>query len=144
MPAGNGSPPPKLFLYWSKRLVTLILNIRIQRLYVLNYFSSLPRMWLELAAIESTFSTSPGVVALYRQHDKQMTSRSRARHGLYFLGALFDCDTKHNGLIDIEVMLSKIDYIYDFYGTAPGKAWRSHSTTRSDWLESLCKQFPMG
>lgn len=97
------------------------------------------RMWLELGANKTTFSTSPGVVALYRQHDKQMTSGSRARHGLYFLEALFDFAKNHPGSVASEVLQSKIDYINDFYGTAPSRAWRQHSPARSKWLDSLGK-----
>lgn len=95
------------------------------------------RMWLELGANKSTFSTSPGVVALYRQHDKQMTSGSRARHGLYFLEALYDFDQKHTGLLKRVVLQAKLDYINDFYGSAPEKIWRDLSPVRSQWLSDL-------
>lgn len=95
------------------------------------------RMWLELGANNTTFSTSPGVVALYRQHDKQMTSGSRARHGLYFLEALFDFDKQHSGIVEKAVLQSKLDYINDFYGTAPAKMWSDLSPARSQWLSDF-------
>jgi glycosyltransferase involved in cell wall biosynthesis len=97
------------------------------------------RMWLELGANNTVFSTSPGVVALYRQHDKQMTSGSRARHGLYFLEALYDFAKTHRDSVAPDVLQSKIEYINDFYGSAPSKAWRHHSPARNQWLNSLGK-----
>lgn len=135
---------PRLISQWEQGVALPIHSLLVQRDQLQATETALRskedfRMWLELGANNTAFSTSPGVVAHYRQHDKQMTSGSRARHGLYFLEALFDFAKNHPGLVPPNVLQSKIDYINDFYGTAPGRAWRQHSPGRSEWLDSLGK-----
>lgn len=94
-------------------------------------------LWLELGISGVTFSTSAGVTALYRQHNEQMTSGSRARHGLYFLESLYDFDRAHPGVVDYTVLSAKISYIKDFYGSAPLKSWATDSPSRDSWLSNL-------
>lgn len=133
---------PELIERWEQGVALPIHSLLVQRDQLQATETALRskedfRMWLELGAQQTTFSTSYGVVALYRQHDKQMTSGSRARHGLYFLEALFNFELSHKGNVEPSVLQSKIDYINDYYGSAPSRAWRQHSPTRDEWLKAL-------
>lgn len=95
------------------------------------------RMWLELGAKDVSFSRSPGMTALYRQHENQMTNKNRAKHGLYFLEALFDFSTNHEGQLSDELLSSKIQYINDFYSSLPSQAISEVSASRRNWLDRL-------
>jgi glycosyltransferase involved in cell wall biosynthesis len=95
------------------------------------------RLWLELAESGVSFSTSTGITALYRQHDKQTTSKNRAQHGLYFLESLFDLDISHPNLIDKKVLRDKVTYIQNFYGSAPLDVWAAMSNERKSWIANL-------
>ena len=95
------------------------------------------RMWLELGSLGVNFSMSPGMTALYRQHANQMTNNNRAKHGLYFLEALFDFSNKHPRELTDELLSNKIQYINDFYSSLPSQALSEASESRRDWLDRL-------
>ena len=91
--------------------------------------------WMMLAESKIKVSLSPGVAALYRQHDAQMTSSSPAVHGLYFLEALYISDQRAG--LEPSLVSKKVAYIESFYGSAPIDVWAESDQERASWLSAI-------